>query len=46
MLCTSFCDMTPVHRSTQDLLIYQLKGLGALSHHARMHGITDPEVRA
>ena len=30
----------------QDLIIYQAKGLGTLAHHARLHGISDPEVNS
>lgn len=38
------CGKTPEVAALQDLLIYQAKGLGCLSHHARAQGITDPAI--
>lgn len=38
------CGKSPEVAGLQDLLIYQLKGIGSLSHHARAHGVEDDEV--
>jgi len=38
------CGKTPEVAGLQDLLIFSLKGLGSLAHHARAAGIEDPEV--
>lgn len=39
------CGKTPEVAGLQDLLVFSLKGLGALAHHARTTaGITDPEI--
>jgi hydroxylamine reductase len=45
--CTTVgqCGKTPEVAGLQDLLVFSLKGLGQLAHHARtVAGITDPEV--
>jgi hydroxylamine reductase (hybrid-cluster protein) len=47
--CTSIgvCGKTPEVSALQDLLIYSLKGLGALAHHARTQGgIEDEEINS
>lgn len=43
--CTELgvCGKTPEVAALQDLLIYALKGLGALAHVARTHGIPDDQ---
>uniref|UniRef100_A0A7S0RFR5 Hydroxylamine reductase n=1 Tax=Chlamydomonas leiostraca TaxID=1034604 RepID=A0A7S0RFR5_9CHLO len=38
------CGKTSEVAGLQDLLVYQMKGLGCLAHHARAHGVQDAEV--
>eukprot|EP00798_Chlamydomonas_sp_ICE-L_P017973 gene17973-24378_t len=44
--CTTvgMCGKSPEVAGLQDLLIYSLKGLGSVAHHARAAGVTDSEV--
>lgn len=38
------CGKTAEVAGLQDLLIYHVKGLGSLAHHARLHGVEDAAV--